>query len=63
MRTVVARAETPAHDNSKLWHVRTSHRANHLRAVLRDATALRFRADHVASHIDEEEERDLALRA
>ena len=62
-RTVVAGAITAPDYDSELRNIRARDRADHLRAVLGDSTLLCFRADHVPSHVHEEEQRDLALRA
>ena len=62
-RTVVPSAVAPADDDGQLRHVRARDGADHLRAILGDAAALRLGADHVAGDVDEEEERHAALRA
>ena len=62
-RTVVAGAITAPDYDSELRNIRAGDRADHLRAVLGDSTLLCLGADHVPSHVHEEEQRDLALRA
>ena len=62
-RTVVPSAVAPADDDGQLRHVRARDGADHLRAILGDAAALRLGADHVARDVYEEEKRDAPLRA
>lgn len=61
--TVVTSAITPANDDRQLWYICARNGANHLGAILRDATLLGLGAYHVTCHINEEEQRYLALRA
>ena len=60
--TIISSTVTPAHDDRQLRHVRARNCADHLRAIFRDPSLLCLGANHVPRDVDEEKERDLALR-
>ena len=61
--TVVPRPIAPTNNNRQLRHVRTRDGPDHLCTILCDTSLLSLRAHHVTSHVHQEEEGNLPLRA